>query len=157
MNATEQKTVDTMPGVDRLQQWIALQSGFHRLTDRLFEEVTRRTGLPPSSIQILLLLLQSPPLHSVQMTHLARSLEFSTAGITKVTDRLLHAGLIERSPCMTDRRVVRATLTGPGCEVAEQVAEILAEALDREIVSKIGEEQFASLASVVATLDDGLH
>lgn len=153
-DATEQ-IVDTAPEVERLQRWIALQSGFHRLTDRLFGEVTRRTGLPASSIQILLLLLQNQPYHSVQMTHLAHSLEFSTAGITKVTDRLLQAGLIERSPCVTDRRVVRATLTGPGCEVAETVAKILSEALDREIVSKIGGEEFARLASIVATLDDG--
>lgn len=156
MDATEQ-AVNAIPEVERLQRWIALQSGFHRLTDRLFGEVTDRTGLPASSIQILLLLLQNQPYHSVQMTHLAHSLEFSTAGITKVTDRLLQAGFIERSPCVTDRRVVRATLTGAGREVAESVAKILSAALDREIVSKIGEEEFSRLASIVATLDGGRY
>ncbi|WP_051807998.1 MarR family winged helix-turn-helix transcriptional regulator [Actinoplanes subtropicus] len=136
-----------------LQHWTAAQAGFHRLTVRLAEEVTRRTGLPSSSVQVLLLLLHSPPWHSEPMTLLARHLEFSTAGITKVTDRLTAAGLIERSPCQTDRRVVRATLTPAGLEAAQQAADILAEALRRDVIGKIGPEDFARLTALAAAVD----
>lgn len=136
-----------------LEQWTAVQAGFHRLTLRLAEEVTRRTGLPSSSVQILLLLLHSPPCHSVTMTQLARHLEFSTAGITKVTDRLAQAGLIERSPCTTDRRVVRAKLTTDGLRAAQQAADIMVSALNREVIGKIGQEDFARLTNLVSALD----
>jgi DNA-binding MarR family transcriptional regulator len=155
MDADVEVEGEASPDAELLQRWTALQAGFHRLTTRLFDEVTQRTGLPSSSVQILLLLLHSPPYHSIQMTHLARHLEFSTAGITKVTDRLAQAGLIERSPCVTDRRVVRATLTPQGMEVARQAAGVLADALNREVVGKLGGEDFARLAGLVATLDAG--
>jgi DNA-binding MarR family transcriptional regulator len=155
MPPTEHPTHDTAPpDADPLQQWAVLQSTFHRLTNRLFDEVTRRTGLPASSAQVLLQLLQSSPPHSVQMTHLARSLEFSTAGVTKLTDRLVTAGLIERSPSGTDRRIVRATLTASGHEVAQLVADTLLDALNREVIRKIGRKRFARLASLFTELDD---
>lgn len=136
-----------------LHQWTAAQAGFHRLTVRLADEVNRRTGLPSSSVQVLLLLLQSPPWHSEPMTLLARHLEFSTAGITKVTDRLAGAGLIERSPCKNDRRVVRATLTPAGLEAARQAAGILVEALERDVLGRIGADGFASLAGLATAVD----
>ncbi len=157
MSPTRSPALDaiTPHDADPLQQWATLQTTFHRLTNRLFDEVTRRTGLPASSAQVLLQLLQSSQDHSVQMTHLARSLEFSTAGITKLTDRLVAAGLIERSPSGTDRRIVRATLTASGHDVAQNVADSLLEALNREIIGKIGQKRFAGLVSLVAELDDG--
>lgn len=157
MHATQSRTPHavTQPDAELLQRWATLQTTFHRMTNRVFDDVTRRTGLPSSSAQVLLQLLHSPPPHSVQMTHLARSLEFSTAGITKLTDRLVTAGLIERSPSGTDRRVVRATLTAAGLEVAEHVADTLLETLNREVIGKIGHKQFSRLVSVVADLDDG--
>lgn len=146
----------TTSGTDALlQQWTAAQAGFHRLATRLLEEVTRRTDLPPSSVQILLLLLQSPPYHSLTMTQLARHLEFSTAGITKVTDRLTRAGLIERSPCLTDRRVVRATLTPHGVQAARRAGDVLAEALNRDVVGRVGPADFTRLTGLITALDPG--
>lgn len=153
MDATEASAQPATRSADLLRQWTAAQAGFHRLTVRLADEVARHTGLPASSVQVLLLLLHSPPWHSEPMTLLARHLEFSTAGITKVTDRLAHAGLIQRSPCQTDRRVVRATLTPAGLEAARRAADILAEALRRDVVAKIGPEDFARLTALAAALD----
>ena len=147
--------MDSTETAGLLQQWTAAQTGFHRLTVRLAEEVTRRTGLPASSVQVLLLLLQSPPWHSEPMTLLARHLEFSTAGNTKVTDRHAGAGLIERSPCQNDRRVVRATLTPAGLEAAHQAAGILVEAVRREVVGKLGEDDFGRLTALAAAVDPG--
>jgi len=153
MDATQTTAQSATGSEDLLRQWTAAQAGFHRLTVRLADEVTRRTGLPSSSVQILLLLLHSPPWHSEPMTQLARHLEFSTAGITKVTDRLTHAGLIERSPCQTDRRVVRATLTPAGLQTARQAADILAGALQRDVIGKIGADDFAQFAALATALD----
>ncbi len=157
MPTTEPPTRATIapPDADLLHEWAVLQTTFGRLTNRLFDEVTRRTGLPASSAQVLLQLLENSPHHSAQMTHLARSLEFSTAGVTKLTDRLVTAGFIERSSSGTDRRVVRATLTESGHEVARRVADSLLEALDREVIGKIGRKRFSRLASLVVELDDG--
>ncbi len=148
------KIITACPQAPLLLQWTELQAGFQRLTSRLYEEVTERTGLPASSVQILLHLLTSPP-DTVQMTHLARRLEFSTAGITKVTDRLLAAGLIERTSCVTDRRIVRANLTPKGYEVAQEASRVLADAINREVVGKIGPKDFDRFAELLAALDDG--
>jgi DNA-binding MarR family transcriptional regulator len=153
MDSTRTSAPSTAGPEDLLRQWTAAQAGFHRLTVRLAEEVARQTGLPSSSVQVLLLLLHRPPWHSEPMTLLARHLEFSTAGITKVTDRLAHAGFIERSPCKTDRRVVRATLTPAGLEAARQAAGVLAEALRRDVIGKIGHDDFVRLAALATAVD----
>ena len=48
------------------------------------------------------------------MSQLSAVLGFSTAGTTKVADRLAEAGMIERGPSAADRRVILVTLTEHG-------------------------------------------
>lgn len=138
---------------DAVQRWIAVQSGVRRLSNRLFEEATDRTGLPASSLQVILILASSPPAFAIQMSQLARELGFTTAGITKVTARLVRSGLIERVPCDDDRRVVRACLTDQGHQMAAATTSILGDVLNREVISRMGREEFDQMAQAMHVLD----
>ena len=71
------------------------------------------------------------------MHELAQILGFSSAGTTKVADRLADAGLIERSPSRTDRRVIYATLTERGLDVAATAALALADAPANESLAPL--------------------
>jgi DNA-binding MarR family transcriptional regulator len=135
-----------------LRQWNALQSGLRRLTDQLWCDVENSTGLAPSSFQVLWFLLTTPG-RSAPMNQLTQTLGFTTAGTTKVADRLAEAGLLERRPHPTDRRVIQAALTDHGHQIASTAARTFAQALQQHVIEPLGEEKFASLADAIG----GLH
>ncbi|MEY9840888.1 MarR family winged helix-turn-helix transcriptional regulator [Streptacidiphilus sp. EB103A] len=135
-----------------LEQWNALQSGFRRLTEQMLADVDEKVGIAPSSFQVLWFLLTSPS-QSAPMNRLAATLGFTTAGTTKVADRLSEAGLIERRPSPTDRRVVFAALTEQGVEVAMKAALSLAASLRERVIAPLGAEQFAALSEKFGVLD----
>jgi DNA-binding MarR family transcriptional regulator len=54
-------------------------------------------------------------------------------------------GLLQRAPCQTDRRVIRAVLTDDG-----QAQTTLAEAVRTRIIAETGEEAFTQLTSILA-------
>jgi DNA-binding MarR family transcriptional regulator len=134
-----------------LQRWNALHSGFRRLTDQLLCDVGNRTGLAPSSFQVLWFLLTTPG-RSAPMNQLTEILGFTTAGTTKVADRLAEAGLLERRPQPTDRRVILAALTEDGRQTAIIAARTFAQALQERVVGPLGEEQFTSLTDAIGGL-----
>jgi DNA-binding MarR family transcriptional regulator len=134
-----------------LRQWNALHSGFRRLTDQLLCDVANSTGLAPSSFQVLWFLLTTPE-RSAPMNQLTETLGFTTAGTTKVADRLAQAGLLERRPQPTDRRVILAALTEDGRQIAVTAARTFAQALQQRVIGPLGEETFASLADAIGGL-----
>ncbi|MEU6347575.1 MarR family transcriptional regulator [Streptomyces sp. NPDC046977] len=135
-----------------LQRWNAISGGIRRLTDQLLGDIDTQTGLAPSSFQVLWFLLNSPD-RQAPMSKLSQTLGFSTAGTTKVADRLAAAGLIERHPSTADRRVIFAALTPSGREVAHQAALALAAALRRRVLVPLGQDQLTHLAELVNTLN----
>jgi DNA-binding MarR family transcriptional regulator len=135
-----------------LRQWDALQSGFRRLTDQVLGDVECTTGLTPSSFQVLWFLLTAPG-QSAPMNHLSGTLGFTTAGTTKVVDRLSGAGLVERRPSETDRRVILAALSQAGRQSATTAALSLAGALRERVVAPLGAETFTSLARAIGSAD----
>ncbi|SEL74914.1 MarR family winged helix-turn-helix transcriptional regulator [Streptacidiphilus jiangxiensis] len=138
--------------LELLEQWNILQSGFRRLTDQLLADVQAKAGLTPSEFQVLWFLLTSPE-QTAPMNQLAATLNFTTAGTTKVADRLTDAELLQRQPSAADRRVVLASLTAKGQRVAMDAALALAGALRERVVSRVGLETFASTAGCVRELD----
>jgi DNA-binding MarR family transcriptional regulator len=135
-----------------LQQWHGLHSGVRRLTDGLLADVAAANGLGPSSFQALMFLVTAPG-QAAPMNQLAQSLGFSTAGTTKVVDRLADAGLVERRPSGSDRRVTYTALTTAGDERVLAASRTLARALRTRVVDPLGEEAFGRLADAVASLD----
>jgi DNA-binding MarR family transcriptional regulator len=135
-----------------LQQWHDLQTGVQRLTDTLYAELEARSGLAPSSFQALMFLLTVPG-QTAPMNQLSQALGFSTAGTTKVVDRLADAGLVERRPSGSDRRVVFTALTSEGMNSVMAASRSLAEALRIRVVEPLGADVFTSLVSAVHSLD----
>src|SRR5262245_10576689 len=107
-----------------LEAWSQVQVATKRLAGLLFDDVAADTGLPPSSFQALWFLYLGDG-RSAPMSALGRVLGFSTAGVTKLTDRLVDAGLIERTPSAADRRVTLAALTPAGVAQVEAAGSAL--------------------------------
>ncbi|GAA1977820.1 hypothetical protein GCM10009838_42940 [Catenulispora subtropica] len=135
-----------------LHQWNQLQGAFRRLNGRLLDDVEASSGVSPSAFQALWFLVGSPE-RTAKMSQLSAILGFSTAGTTKVADRLAEAGLIERSPSAADRRVILVTLTAHGLEVAAGAIRTFLAALRERAVEPLGEDGFGALVRSVAGLD----
>ena len=137
-----------------LQQWNNLQGAFRRLNGRLLDDVETRTGVSPSAFQVLWFLASSPA-YTAKMSQLSAILGFSTAGTTKVADRLAEAGMIERGPSAADRRVILVTLTQHGLQVASEAIRTFLGALRERALEPMGSEGFAALVEAVVGLDPG--
>ena len=134
-----------------LQQWHGLHSGVQRLTSGLLSDVEAENGLTPSSFQALMFLVAAPG-QAAPMNQLAQALGFSTAGTTKVVDRLADAGLVERRPSGSDRRVTYTALTTEGAERVLAASRTLARVLRTRVVEPLGEDLFGKLAQAIASL-----
>ena len=108
--------------VDVTEAWHALVGAHDRLI-RIFDAHLRDGhGLTRPRFDILRRLLEAEGYRS--RTHeLAQALLFSSGSATKVIDRLVERGLVERSAHASDRRVVFVSLTPTGLELARKVVE----------------------------------
>jgi len=155
MEARAQHGHENCPSVEDLtllRQWNQLQAGFRRLNGLLLDDVEASAGVSPSAFQVLWFLIGSPE-YTAKMSQLSAILGFSTAGTTKVADRLAEAGLIERSPSAADRRVILVTLTEHGFEVAGDAIRTFLAALRERAVEPLGADGFAALVQSIAGLD----
>ena len=62
----------------------------------------------------VLLVLENAPEHRLRMNELAGAIVLSQSGLTRLVDRLVRAGSVERTRCETDRRGLNAQLTAAG-------------------------------------------
>ena len=83
------------------------------LTRTLDAELAREHDLPLSSYEVLLFLNDSDE-GRMRMSELADRALLSRSGLTRLVDRMVAAGLIERAACRTDRRGAFAVLTDEG-------------------------------------------
>ncbi|MFD4944465.1 MarR family winged helix-turn-helix transcriptional regulator [Streptomyces sp. NPDC058409] len=136
-----------------LLQWHTMHSGLRRLSEQLLADVERASHSASSSLQVLWYLLTVPE-HAAPMNQLSQLMGFSTAGTTKVVDRLCEAGLLERRASCSDRRVTYAALTPVGLSAAADASSALAAALRRRVAAAgVGADRFAALAADIALLD----
>lgn len=96
-----------------LAAWRGLLITHSRVIAALDEELEREHGLALGSYEVLLQLAGSPE-HSLRMGTLADRLLLSRSGLTRLVDRLVARGLVERHSCPSDRRGTYARLTDEG-------------------------------------------
>lgn len=102
------------------EAWIAITQTHAAVTGRL-QEVLTAAELPPLAWFEVLATLDRAPEQRLKMGDLAEALVITRGGLTKLVDRLIKAGLLERTFCETDRRVSYATLLPAGIELLEEM------------------------------------
>jgi DNA-binding MarR family transcriptional regulator len=81
------------------------------------------------------------------MGALTDQVALTSGGVTRLLDRMIKAGYVERRQCPTDRRVVYAALTSAGRRKIDEAAQVHARDL---------EEVFASFSPQERRVLDGL-
>lgn len=98
------------------------------MSQRLGQELERECGIPLTWFEVLLRISRSEG-GQVSMGALAQQVALTTGGVTRLLDRMIAAGLVERVPCPTDRRVYFASLTGQGEQTLRSAAQVHADNL----------------------------
>ena len=105
-------------------------------------------GLTGSAFDVLIRLARSPE-QRLRMTELAGQSTLSNSGLTRVVDRLLGAGLVERRRDAADKRVFYAVLTPAGLQrVLDALPSHLA-IIDRTVINTLDPEELAVLERVL--------
>ena len=89
--------------------------------NRIFADALRSLQLTPSQAEVLCVLQDHEPLSLIALGDL---LVCETGSPSRLVQRLVEDGLIERIPSSSDKRMVTLTLTDAGREVATKVGAI---------------------------------
>ena len=109
------------------EAWGALTRTHAAIVQRL-QEMLAAADFPPLPWYEVLAAVAEAPDQRMKMGDLAEALVITRGGLTKLVDRLVKAGLLERTFCETDRRVSYATLTSAGSDLlAEMRPAVIAE------------------------------
>lgn len=133
------------------EAWISIARTHAAVTGRL-QEALIAAELPPLAWFEVLATLDRAPEQRLKMGELAEALVITRGGLTKLVDRLIKAGLLERTFCETDRRVSYATLLPAGVELLEEMRPVvrgeLAVAFSANLSAEQAEELRATLERI---------
>jgi DNA-binding MarR family transcriptional regulator len=97
----------------RLAPWRSFLLAHARVSRRLDEELRAEHDVSFAEYDALLTIAQAPG-RRIRMGLLAEEVLLSKSGVTRLVDRLVNDGLVERSACSTDARGAEAVLTERG-------------------------------------------
>jgi DNA-binding MarR family transcriptional regulator len=96
-----------------MRAWRGLLRAHAQVTRILEGELEERHNLPLASYDVLVQLAEAPG-GALRMSELADAVLLSRSGLTRLVDRLVKEGLVERRSCPSDLRGTLAVLTPAG-------------------------------------------
>ncbi len=117
------------------------------LTGHLDAELAAGHGLPLSTYEVLLYLADSPD-GRMRMSELADSVLLSRSGLTRLVDRLVREGLVERHACPGDARGMNAVITGAGRERFAQARRTHLDGVRRRFLDNLSPQEMRQLARI---------
>ena len=130
------------------EAWIALTQTHAAVTGRLQEALTS-AELPPLPWFEVLATLDRAPEQRLKMGELAEALVITRGGLTKLVDRLVKAGLLERTFCETDRRVSYATVLPAGAELLNEMLPVVSAELQVAFGANISDGEAQQLTGTL--------
>src|ERR1700744_3346172 len=131
------------------EAWRSLAQTHAAVSARL-QDALAQAELPPLAWFEMLAAIAADETQRMKMGELAEALVITRGGLTKLVDRLVKAGLIERTFCDTDRRVSYATLLPAGAALLEEAAPVAWGGRELPFPARLSEVQAHELR---ATLD----
>lgn len=136
---------------DRITLMGLLVETHARLTRVLGAELEEACGLPLSWYDVMIRLGRSPD-GLLTMTRLAAEVSLSSGGITRLVDRMVAAGYLERRNCPTDRRSVFVALTPEGTAKLEEATARHLEGLERHLMAPLNPADREALGTALRKL-----
>ena len=138
----------------QLAAWHTLNSA-HALVVARVESALATAGLPPRAwYEALAAVRDAPKDGPLKMGEVAKAIGISPGGTTKLIDKLVDAGLVERLACPGDRRASHVALLPAGEEMLVKMWPVYAAALSEAFVDPLGGDTAA--AASLARVTEGV-
>jgi DNA-binding MarR family transcriptional regulator len=128
--------------------WGALTRTHAAVSQRL-QEALAQGDYPPLPWYEVLATVAEAPDQRMRMGDLAEVLVITRGGLTKLVDRLVKAGLLERTFCETDRRVSYATLLPAGRDLLAEMRPVIVGELEVAFSASLSERQADQLREML--------
>ena len=141
------------PSDPRLEVWRTFLQAHARLFRRLDDELRQEHGLSLPEYEALMHVGRAPG-RRLRMSQLAQQVLLSKSGVTRLVDRLVADGLIERSTCSTDARGAEAVLTTAGLARLRSAAGTHLRGIDRYFVSALTPGDLETIARTMQSVSN---
>ncbi|MEI7743315.1 MAG: MarR family winged helix-turn-helix transcriptional regulator [Chloroflexota bacterium] len=139
----------------RIETWRSFIHAHARLMRRLDEELQAAHGLSLAEYDALLQLVNAPG-RRLRMSALADRVVLSRSGITRLVDRLVASGMVERSACTTDARGAEAALTSVGLDRLRAASRTHLDGVQRYFLGVIDPADLESMQRSLDRIGGGL-
>jgi DNA-binding MarR family transcriptional regulator len=119
------------------------------------EDLRTRHALSLQEYETLLHLAEAPG-RRLRMGRLADSLLLSKSGVTRLIDRLVDDGLVERTSCTSDARGAEAALTGSGLARLRAAAPTHLGGIRDHFIGAVDPADLSAVERAMNAISDGL-
>jgi DNA-binding MarR family transcriptional regulator len=137
---------------DQMGAWHGFLRTHAALVRELDIEMQEEHGLSLTQYEVLLLLARSDD-GSLRMSDLADGALLSLSGLSRLVDRLVAMGLVERAQCPSDRRSSLACLTTAGRKRFREARPTHHDGVRRLFADRLPDDAIAALNAAWAALD----
>lgn len=128
----------------RLAPWRAFLLAHARVSRRLDEELRAEHDVSFAEYDALLTIAQAPG-RRIRMGQLAEEVLLSKSGVTRLIDRLVGDGLVERRSCAADARGAEAVLTERGLARLRGASRTHLRGISEHFLAVMGEDDLMAL------------
>lgn len=143
-----------MSDPDVLDGWTRLVVAHDRVMKSLGAELKADFGLTIPQYDVLLRLLLAED-HRLKMSDLARSLLYSSGAATKVIDRLVDRGLVDRTQDEADRRGVWVVISHAGLDLVTRARRAHHVSIEREVGAFASKDERDHVVAYLARVGAG--
>ncbi|MEX1170108.1 MAG: MarR family transcriptional regulator [Chloroflexota bacterium] len=139
------------PRDTRLAPWRAFLLAHARIVRRLDEELRAEHDLTIGEYDALVTIAQAPE-RRIRMRQLADEVILSKSGVTRLIDRLVDDGLVERSACLSDARGAEAVLTELGLDRLRAASKTHLRGISEHFLAALGTDELDAVERTMTSV-----
>ena len=132
--------------------WTGLLRTRERLMNALDRELEHAHGISLAEYDVLVQ-LDAAERRSLRMAELADAVLLTRSGLTRLVDRLVERGLVERTRCPSDLRGMHAVLTDAGAERLRLAEATHSDGIQRLFLDRLEDADLDQLLSIWAKIN----
>jgi len=146
--------VDTKRDPEPFGAWMNLLQAQAVVTEALEARLEAEVGLSLAEHEALSRVSFAPD-GRLKMAELADLMLVSKSGITRLVDRVVRQGLVERTTCDTDRRITYASITAKGRRAVDRANPVLESGLAEVFSRPLGDADLRGLRRSLRKILEG--
>jgi DNA-binding MarR family transcriptional regulator len=144
------------PGHPYLDDWRTFLQAHALISRRLDEELRAEQSMSLAEYDALVQLALAPE-RRLRMSQLADRVLLSRSGVTRLVDRLVAAGFVDRTQCTTDARGAEAVITELGLTRLRRASRTHLRGIDHYFIGPLSEDELGAIGRSLGTIVDVLR